>query len=186
MQLPDTCIPFSSSTENVLTFRPDLKHFPLESIHLSLTGGTMKIYIAASWKHQHAVEMLTALLEDAGHAVLSWLREGRPEEAFLSRRELEHFIYSVEGKRVFDFCAGSAIGCDLVIYLGPSGCDAWAEVGAAYGRGVPVLGLLAKSEEVGLMRHMIRSWHRSVNDLLQAVERIAGLRPELFASGGSA
>jgi hypothetical protein len=120
--------------------------------------------------------MLTAMLEDAGHAVLSWLREGRPEEAFLSRRELEHFIHSAEGKRVFDFCAGSATGCDALIYLGPSGCDAWAEVGAAYGRGVPILGLLAKSEEVGLMRHMVRSWHSSVADLLEAVEAIAAKR----------
>ncbi len=134
----------------------------------------MRIYIAASWKHQHAVEMLTERLEDAGHAVLSWLREGRPEEAFLSRRELAHFINSDEGRRVFDFCAGSATGCDLVIYLGPSGCDAWAEVGAAYGRGLPVLGLLAKSEEVGLMRHMVRSWHRSVTELLEAVSAMAG------------
>lgn len=133
----------------------------------------MKIYIAASWKHQHAVEMLTERLEQAGHVVLSWLREGRPEEAFLSRRELEHFIYSEEGRRVFDFCAQSATGCDLVIYLGPSGCDAWAEVGAAYGRGVPILGLLAKSEEVGLMRLMIRSWHNSVQGLLKAVEEVA-------------
>lgn len=133
----------------------------------------MRIYIAASWKHQHAVEMLTTLLENKGHTVLSWLREGRPEEAFLSRRELEHFIYSGEGRRVFDFCADSATCCDLVIYLGPSGCDAWAEVGAAYGRGVPVLGLLAKSEEVGLMRHMVRSWHRSVAELLEAVSACA-------------
>lgn len=133
----------------------------------------MKIYIAASWKHQHAVEMLTERLEEAGHTVLSWLREGRPEEAFLSRRELEHFINSSEGKRVFNFCAGSATGCDLVIYLGPSGCDAWAEVGAAYGKGLPVLGLLAKSEEVGLMRHMLRSWHRSVTELLEEVAAMA-------------
>lgn len=134
----------------------------------------MQIYIAASWKHQHAVEMLTERLEQAGHAVLSWLREGRPEEAFLSRRELEHFIYSDEGRRVFEFCADSATSCDLVIYLGPSGCDAWAEVGAAYGRGVPVLGLLAKSEDVGLMRLMIRSWHNSVAGLLEAVQEFAG------------
>lgn len=134
----------------------------------------MRIYIAASWKHQHAVEMLTERLEQAGHTVLSWLREGRPEEAFLSRRELAHFINSDEGKRVFDFCASSATGCDLVVYLGPSGCDAWAEVGAAYGRGLPVLGLLAKSEEVGLMRHMVRSWHRSVTELLEAVSAMAG------------
>ena len=136
----------------------------------------MQIYIAASWKHQHAVEMLTERLEAAGHAVLSWLREGRPEEAFLSRRELEHFIYSPEGRRVFDFCANSAVGCDLVIYLGPSGCDAWAEVGAAYGRGIPILGLLAKSEDVGLMRLMIRSWHNSVTGLLEAVQELALLK----------
>jgi hypothetical protein len=133
----------------------------------------MRIYIAASWKHQHAVEMLSELLENRGHRILSWLREGRPEEAFLSRLDLERFIGSEEGKRVFEFCSSSVTGCDLVIYLGPSGCDAWAEVGAAYGSGVPILGLLAKSEDVGLMRHMIRSWHSSVDDLLQAVEAAA-------------
>ncbi|MDR2123697.1 MAG: hypothetical protein LBP38_01785 [Desulfovibrio sp.] len=129
----------------------------------------MRIYIAASWKHQHAVEMLSELLENRGHGILSWLREGRPEEAFLSRLDLERFIRSEEGKRVFEFCASSVTGSDLVIYLGPSGCDAWAEVGAAYGCGVPVLGLLAKSEDIGLMRHMIRSWYSSVNELLEAV-----------------
>lgn len=130
----------------------------------------MKVYIAASFKHQHAVEMLTERLEDMGIEVLSWLREGRPEEAFLSRRELEAFIHSSEGERVFKFCATAATSADLVIYLGPSGCDAWAEVGAAYGTGVPVLGLLAKSEDVGLMRHMIKSWTSSVAELLAQVE----------------
>ena len=130
----------------------------------------MQIYIAASWKHQHAVEMLTSHLEERGFAVLSWLREGRPEEAFLSRLELASFIASDEGRRIFRFCADSATGADLVIYLGPSGCDAWAEVGAAYGAGVPVLGLLAKAEDVGLMRHMVRRWYRSVAELLVAVE----------------
>lgn len=130
----------------------------------------MKIYIAASFRHQHAVEMLTERLEDMGIEVLSWLREGRPDEAFLSKLELENFIRSQEGERVFRFCAGSATTADLLIYLGPSGCDAWAEVGAAYGSGVPVMGLLAKSEEVGLMRHMIQSWSTSVSDLLKRVK----------------
>ncbi len=129
----------------------------------------MRIYIAASWKHQHAVEMLTERLENAGHTVLSWIREGRPEEAFLSRRELASFISSAEGKRIFAFCAGSATQADLLVYLGPSGCDAWAEVGAAYGSGVPILGLLAKAEDVGLMRHMVRRWCSSVGELLEAV-----------------
>lgn len=131
----------------------------------------MRIYIAASWKHQHAVEMLSEILESRGHTILSWLREGRPEEAFLSRLELTSFIRSEDGKRIFDFCAGSATGADLLIYLGPSGCDAWAEVGAAYGSGVPILGLLAKSEEVGLMRHMVSHWFGSVAALLKAVDK---------------
>lgn len=135
----------------------------------------MRIYVAASWKHQHAVEMLTERLEEAGHTVLSWLREGRPEEAFLSMRELTGFIRSAEGRRIFDFCAASAVGADLLIYLGPSGCDAWAEVGAAYGAKVPIFGLLAKSEEVGLMRHMVRRWFSSVSALLEALAD-----PEIF------
>jgi hypothetical protein len=130
----------------------------------------MRIYIAASWKHQHAVEMLTERLEEGGHEVLSWLRQGRPEEAFLSQRELTGFIRSPEGRRIFDFCAASATGADLLIYLGPSGCDAWAEVGAAYGARVPVFGLLAKAEEVGLMRHMIGRWFGSVGALLKEVD----------------
>ncbi|MCL1889265.1 MAG: hypothetical protein FWF99_02010 [Desulfovibrionaceae bacterium] len=129
----------------------------------------MRIYIAASWKHQHAVGMLTARLEERGHEVLSWLREGRPEEAFLSQRELAVFIRSKEGRRIFEFCAASAVGADLLIYLGPSGCDAWAEVGAAYGARVPIFGLLAKSEEVGLMRHMVRSWFSSVEEMLEVL-----------------
>ncbi|MDR2605585.1 MAG: hypothetical protein LBC55_09620 [Desulfovibrio sp.] len=143
----------------------------------------MRIYIAASWKHQHAVEMLSELLETEGHEILSWLREGRPEEAFLSRLDLERFIRSDEGKRVFEFCSLSVKGCDLVVYLGPSGCDAWAEVGAAYGCGVPILGLLAKSEDVGLMRRMIRSWHSSVNDLLQAVRTLADSKSQGHIKG---
>ena len=130
----------------------------------------MKIYIAASWKHQHAVEMLTNALEQGGHEILSWLREGRPEEAFLSNRELDNFIKSPEGMQVFDFCVSSIKKADLIIYLGPSGCDAWAEIGASYGMGKTIFGLLAKSENVGMMRNMIKIWFSSVSDLLNEVD----------------
>ena len=129
----------------------------------------MKIYIAASWKHQHAVEMLTEMLEADGHEILSWLREGRPEEAFLSNKDLDNFIRSDVGKKVFDFCVTSVRDADLIIYIGPSGCDAWAEIGAAYGMGKTIFGLRAKSENVGMMRHMIREWFSSVSELLQSV-----------------
>ena len=132
----------------------------------------MRIYIAASWKHQHAVEMLTDLLETKGHTILSWIREGRPEEAFLSQKELTHFIESSEGERVFDFCISSVTSADLIIYVGPSGCDAWAEIGAAYGSKIPVFGLLAKAEQVGLMRHMIKNWYSSIAELMIAVDEM--------------
>lgn len=131
----------------------------------------MRIYIAASWKHQHAVEMLTERIEAMGHEVLSWLREGRPEEAFLSQRELTAFINSEDGKQVFRFCVESATKADLLVYLGSSGCDAWAEVGAAHGSGVPILGLMAKAEMVGLMRHMVDAWFSSVADLLEEIAK---------------
>ena len=131
----------------------------------------MKIYIAASWKHQHAVEMLTNLLEERGHTILSWLREGRPEEAFLSKKDLDAFIYSEVGQGVFNFCVTSVKSADLIIYVGPSGCDAWAEIGMAYGMGKPIFGLLAKSEDVGMMRHMIIEWFNSVNLLLENVDK---------------
>ena len=133
----------------------------------------MKIYIAASWKHQHAVEMLTELLEAEGHTILSWLREGRPEEAFLSNKDLDNFIKSDVGKSVFDFCVSSVNAADLIIYIGPSGCDAWAEIGAAFGMGKTIFGLKAKSENVGMMRHMIRRWFSSVSELLQNVKEYA-------------
>jgi hypothetical protein len=132
----------------------------------------MRIYIAASWKHQHAVEMLTDLLEIRGHTILSWIREGRPEEAFLSQKELKGFIESAEGSRVFNFCIDSVTSADLIIYIGPSGCDAWAEIGAAYGSKIPIFGLLAKAEQVGLMRHMIKDWYRSISELMAAVDAI--------------
>lgn len=131
----------------------------------------MKIYIAASWKHQHAVEMLTEKLEENGHEILSWLREGRPEEAFLSKLDLDIFIKSDIGKQVFEFCVNSVRSADAVCYIGPSGCDAWAEIGAAYGLGKPIYGLLAKSEDVGMMRHMIKKWYGSVSELIKDIEK---------------
>ena len=33
----------------------------------------VRIYIASSWKNQHAVEMLTDLLRKAGHEVVSFV-----------------------------------------------------------------------------------------------------------------
>ena len=43
-----------------------------------------------------------------------------------------------------------------------------AEVGAAWAVGKPIVGLWAKSEQVGLMRHMV-TWFNNYRDLLNAI-----------------
>ena len=127
----------------------------------------MKIYIASSWKNQHAVEMLTDLLEAKGHKVHSFVREainteGRTEIKF----DFDQWINSEDGERKFDYDLHGATKSDLVIYIGPSGTDAWAELGAAWASGVPIVGLYAKGEQSGLMRRMV-TWVSDYRELLR-------------------
>lgn len=123
----------------------------------------MKIYIASSWRNQHAVEMLTWMLRCADHEVLSFIENEHP----LTEHEI------ATGTLQFDHDTTAATTSDLVIYVGPSGCDAWAEVGAAWASEVPIVGLWAKSEAVGLMRHMVADWFTDYRDLLAAVRELS-------------
>lgn len=134
----------------------------------------MKIYIASSWKNQHAVELLTAELRRRGHEVASFVEkavsdEGRSGLAF----DVEEWINSEDGADKFRFDLDGATKSDMVIYVGPSGPDAWAEVGAAWASGKVVLGLHAKGETIGLMRRMV-SWFKSVHGLVQAIDEAHG------------
>lgn len=133
----------------------------------------MRIYIASSWKNQHAVEMLTDFLESLGrsHQVISFVRQADQDEgrANFGDSTLDQWIESEAGERKFDFDLQGAMESDLVIYVGPSGTDAWAEVGAAYGSGVPIFGLWSKGEQAGLMRRMV-AWFKDYRELLNAVD----------------
>lgn len=138
----------------------------------------MKIYIAASWKHQHAVEMLTALLREKGHEIMSFVEnnhgEQKAHEATKDGKPIpfDEWCWSERGTKSFVFDTKNAMESDLVVYIGPSGKDAAAEIGMAYGRGVPIHGLYAKGEDFGLMRRLIQ-WHDTYRDLLDAVEGVA-------------
>ena len=126
----------------------------------------MRIYIASSWKNQHAVEMLTDLLEASGHKVVSFVREAFQSETPENIRfDFEEWIWSEEGERKFLFDLAGATKSDLVIYIGPSGTDAWAELGAAFASGATIVGLFAKGEPSGLMRRMVH-WFRDYRTLL--------------------
>lgn len=131
----------------------------------------MKIYIASSWKNQHAVEMLTDLLRDKGHQVCSFVEKAVSDKGRTNIKfDFDQWVHSEDGWEKFKYDTDGAIKSDLVVYIGPSGTDAWAEVGAAWGCGVTVIGLWAKGEPAGLMRHML-TWFNNFRELLDAIEK---------------
>lgn len=132
----------------------------------------MNIYIASSWKNQHGVEMLTEKLRTKGHTVISWVENnyGETHNHVTKKFDFETWVNSEESDQSFEFDTEGAMNCDLLIYYGPAGKDACAELGAAYGRGVTIFGLYAKGEDLGLMRKMISRWFSRYTDLLEGVE----------------
>lgn len=136
----------------------------------------MKVYIASSWKNQHAVEMLADWLRNKGCEVLSFVENNHGEQeghvaldGSLKPVPFDEWVRSERGHKSFVYDTDGATKSDLVIYIGPSGTDAWAEVGAAWSRGVPIFGLWAKGEQSGLMRRMVH-WHGNYRDLLASVD----------------
>lgn len=136
----------------------------------------MKIYIASSWKNQHAVEMLTSLLRAKGHEVLSFVENNHGEGHGAEKPiPFEEWIRTDQAERSFDYDTLGAMQSDMVIYIGPSGTDAWAEIGAAFAKGRPIVGLWAKGEPAGLMRKMV-TWFGTFSTLISAVDAYAEAR----------
>lgn len=134
----------------------------------------MKIYIASSWRNQHGVEMLTALLREKGHTVTSWVENnyGENHNHVTKRFSFDEWMNTEESEQAFVFDTVGATSCDLLIYYSPAGMDASAELGAAWASGVPILGLAAKGEGLGLMSKMVKGWYGRYTELLAAVEHL--------------
>lgn len=134
----------------------------------------MKIYIASSWKNQHGVEMLTLLLRMMGHEVISWVENnyGENHNHVTKKFSFEDWVNSDEANQSFEFDTKGATESDLAIYYGPAGKDACAEIGAAWSRGIPIIGLYAKGEDLGLMRKMVNKWFYRYQELIEEVHKI--------------
>jgi hypothetical protein len=76
----------------------------------------MKIYIASSWKNQHGVEMLTALLREKGHEVVSWIENSYDEQLYVGYENMSKWIQSENGAKAFDYDTYGASTCDLMIF----------------------------------------------------------------------
>lgn len=136
----------------------------------------LKIYIASSWKNQHGVEMLTTLLRDHGHEVISWIENnyGEDHNHVTKKFDFATWVHSPESDQSFEFDIHGAMGCDLFIYYGNAGKDAAAECGMCYGqrlagRTIPMIALVAKGEDFGLMIKMFDYLVTRVVDLLRIV-----------------
>jgi len=135
----------------------------------------MNIYIASSWKNSHGVEMLTALLREKGHEVVSWIENnyGENHNHVTKKFTFEEWVNSSESDQSFMFDTRAATDCDLLIYYGPAGKDACAEMGIAWASGAKIIGLYAKGEDLGLMRKMATKWFDRYTDLLNHVEKMS-------------
>ena len=127
----------------------------------------MNIYIASSWKNVHAVEMLTALLREKDHQVISWVENNYGENHI---EDFEKWIETDKAQQSFEFDTQGVINSDMVIYISQSGKDAAAECGMAWAKGIPIIGLASKGEDFGLMRKMMRVWFTRYTEVINWIE----------------
>ncbi len=132
------------------------------------------IYIAASFKHKHAVRLLGRELNKIGFEILDWTEKATPPPGLNSAQRREWMDTDIEGGQVFSFCHNACINADIVIYFGESGQDAGVEVGLACAAHVPILGIRGPLESPGLMLHGATDvWIDNIEDTLHVFHKIA-------------
>jgi hypothetical protein len=134
----------------------------------------MKIYIASSWRNQHAVEMLTALLREKGHIVISFIEQNYAHGFGATKGySMDEWIASESGQKSFNYDTDAASHSDLIIYISPSGKDAAVELGIAYSNRVLIFGLFAKGEDLGLMRKVVSRWFERYPDMMTEIDKLS-------------
>jgi len=114
--------------------------------------------------------MMTDLLRKDNHDVKSFVEESVNREGRDLEFDVEKWIESDDGIEKFKYDLSGAIESDILIYIAPSGCDAWAEVGAAFASKKIIFGLHAKGEPVGLARHMAY-WYKDYRDIIDTISK---------------
>lgn len=134
------------------------------------------VYVAASYKHLHAVRLLHEALRAKipGIRILDWTAHASPPVEMTPAQRREWFDTEQDGGQVYSFCRDACQNADLVIYYGASGQDAGVEIGMASAAGVPILGLRGPLEAPGLMLHgAVDMWATSVCGVMRHVEKVA-------------
>lgn len=133
-----------------------------------------RIYIAASFRHMHAVRLLGRELRGMGFDILDWTEKAALPPGLTPAQRRVWMDTDQEGGQVFSFCREACLEADLLVYYGASGQDAGVEVGLACGAGVPVLGIRGPLEAAGLMLHgAMTAWADTVEDALDLLQQVA-------------
>ena len=132
---------------------------------------SLKIYIASSARNLHYVQLLSGILEHHFHTVLDWTSFAPPIAPHSPVEARKRALDSDERGEIFNFCKSACGSADLLIYLGPAGQDAAAEIGLAHASGVPILGLASPLEAPGLiLSRCVTKWCKNVTELVEEVE----------------
>ncbi len=134
----------------------------------------LRAYIAASFKHKHAVRLLGRSMRALGFALLDWTEKAAPPPGLTPLERRLWMDTDNAGGQVFTFCRDACVNAELVIYFGASGQDAGVEVGMAHAAGVPVLGIRGPLEGPGLMLHGAAAcWVEDIEHALVLLEQVA-------------
>ncbi len=140
------------------------------------------IYIAASFKHKHAVRLLGREINKLGFNILDWTEKATPPPGLNPAERRQWMDTDIEGGQVFSFCHDACKNAHIVIYFGESGQDAGVEVGIACGAGVPILGIRGPLEAPGLMLHGATDiWVDNIEDAIHLMHLVAKYHAEGFS-----
>ncbi len=140
-----------------------------------------KIYIASSFRHIHAVQMLEKHLISMDFEILDWTRKASVPEGLSPAQRREWMDTDNSGGTVFEFCKNSCTSADLVIYLGQSGQDAGVEIGMARASNIPILGIRGPLEYAGLMLYgSCTKWVETIEQALIILQELSKLPTEDF------
>lgn len=133
----------------------------------------MKIYIASSWRNEHGVHMLTTQLRSFGHEVYSWVEQRFEELRTEPYTDFDKWVETEQANACFYADIEHATNCDLFIYYAPAGSDAAAEMGAAWAKGIPIIALCAKGDQLGICRKMWVGAYSRWDEIVDACNQYA-------------
>ncbi len=140
---------------------------------------TKKIYIASSFRHIHAVQLLALNLQEMGYEILDWTRKASVPEGLNPAQRREWMDTDDNGGTVYAFCKMACTSADMVLYLGQSGQDAGVEIGMACAKNIPILGIRGPLESAGLMLYgSCTHWVEDIAHALKLLQEIAAIRSE--------